>query len=121
MLAGLMTLIRTTIYVLTFAALAVLGTLACCYFFPDAPRAWIAKDPLYEVRHALRDPTTLLFFAGIGGVFGLCLSVVHWWVSQKLIRRYRSRAGCCLTCGYDLRGGHIACPECGSAIVAAVS
>ena len=44
-----------------------------------------------------------------------------WLVLLMLIvagrRRLRSRQGCCVTCGYDLRGTpHGQCPECGTAL-----
>jgi hypothetical protein len=57
-----LTLIRWIIFIATFAALAVAFTLASCYFFPEVPKAWIAKDPWYEVRHAWQDRSTMLAF-----------------------------------------------------------
>ncbi len=44
-----------------------------------------------------------------------------WFVLLMLIvagrRALRSRQGCCVTCGYDLRGTpHGQCPECGTAL-----
>ncbi|MEX1017947.1 MAG: hypothetical protein WDZ31_14495 [Phycisphaeraceae bacterium] len=41
-------------------------------------------------------------------------AVIGW---RRLHRRLRFNAGCCTTCGYDLRGNQraAACPECGSA------
>jgi hypothetical protein len=114
-LADLMNLVRAIIFIVAFAALALFVTLASCYFFPEGPRAMIAADPWYEVRHALRDRTTMLAFAGIGGIIGLIFFTTYWSVSRKLLRRHRLRSGLCVTCGYDLRGGHSRCPECGVA------
>jgi hypothetical protein len=42
------------------------------------------------------------------------------------IRRWRDAArrlkqGRCINCGYDLRGGHSVCPECGATVGAATS
>jgi hypothetical protein len=65
-----MTPILCIIFIATFAALAVLLTLASCYF-PEVPKAWIAKNPWYEVCHALRDRSTMLAFAAFGGLLGL--------------------------------------------------
>jgi hypothetical protein len=41
---------------------------------------------------------------------------VAWCVARQfsfLRRRRRSRDGCCVECGYDLRGSSACCPECG--------
>lgn len=35
-------------------------------------------------------------------------------------RRTRLRTGHCVRCGYDLRGGHSRCPECGQAVAMSV-
>lgn len=40
-----------------------------------------------------------------------------WWRSRserrERIAQERAAAGLCTVCGYDLRGGHDRCPECG--------
>jgi hypothetical protein len=38
------------------------------------------------------------------------------WVTLKLRRWFRSKPGCCIHCGYDLRASKDRCPECGAAI-----
>jgi hypothetical protein len=111
-----MTLIHCIIFIATFTALAVVLTLASCYFFPEVPKAWIANDPWYEVRHAWQDRSTMLAFAAFGGLLGLLVFAAHCWLSQKLPRTRRPRRGFCAACGYDLRTGHTTCPECGSVV-----
>jgi hypothetical protein len=44
-------------------------------------------------------------------VWLLLLAAPYW-----LLRRPRPRQGACAQCGYDLRGGHDRCPECGAAV-----
>ncbi len=41
---------------------------------------------------------------------------IAWGVARRVNavrRRRRSRDGCCVECGYDLRGSSACCPECG--------
>lgn len=35
------------------------------------------------------------------------------WFRRKRMVSHRLKVGLCVKCGYDLRGGHAACPECG--------
>jgi hypothetical protein len=37
----------------------------------------------------------------------------HYREHTRRVRADRFRRGLCLDCGYDLRGGHERCPECG--------
>lgn len=48
----------------------------------------------------------------------LLLALPPGWRAYVLVRaRRRKTRGMCPTCGYDLRGGHEKCPECGSPIL----
>ena len=54
---------------------------------------------------------------GGGGLGTAALGLAVGW--QRLFpARRRRRLGLCPACGYDLRGGHIACPECGRPVPA---
>ena len=44
-----------------------------------------------------------------------------WWLYTHRRRLHRVRNGLCLRCGYDLRESKDKCPECGTAVVVAVS
>ena len=52
---------------------------------------------------------------------GLCINTLLWagilwalFLGPPFLRRVvRRRKGCCLRCGYDLRGSGGVCPECG--------
>ena len=58
---------------------------------------------------------------GLAPIFIGVFAVLSWFVNQhlrckdrELLQRYS--AGCCLNCGYDLRGTPKGvCPECGKA------
>jgi len=54
----------------------------------------------------------------LAGWFGLMAwSLVRWRVEARdFDRRERRSKGLCTECGYDLRGGHVRCPECGHPI-----
>jgi hypothetical protein len=47
----------------------------------------------------------------------LIFGSLSWWGVRHLRRvRLRQMAGCCLSCGYDLRASPLRCPECGKLI-----
>ncbi len=45
---------------------------------------------------------------------GLFLWPVAMWGRYRIVVMRRRKRGCCLACGYDLRGGSNTCPECGT-------
>ena len=49
------------------------------------------------------------------GVTGLVSALGIREVIRIRHLRRRAAAGCCLVCGYDMRGGQEVCPECGTA------
>ena len=53
--------------------------------------------------------TAFLCVIGTGGIGTLYLA------ERDEIRKLRRKSGCCVKCGYDLRGTPDRCPECGSA------
>lgn len=46
--------------------------------------------------------------------FGACLFLPAISLGKWARRRRRGRLGCCVRCGYDLRGASARCPECGN-------
>jgi hypothetical protein len=63
---------------------------------------------------------------GLAFVGAMTYFVVRNWKAGsrdavEVEREERSEAGQCVNCGYDLRGGHEACPECGAPVAKPVS
>ncbi len=83
----------------------------------------LAVDPSAMSRPISDTTVRMLPLALIWGGFlaDTALYSLIWFVLLTLVvagrRRLRSRRGCCVTCGYDLRGTpHGKCPECGYTI-----
>lgn len=55
--------------------------------------------------------TGILFFSV--SLLVLLFELLRKWPHERMLRR--KKAGLCLNCGYDLRGGVERCPECGVA------
>jgi hypothetical protein len=77
--------------------------------YPSRPRYW-------EIQYHHRPPGALR----IGVPFWLPLSFAVvpplWWLLRQMQKRFRTHAGLCRACGYDLRASKDRCPECGSPI-----
>lgn len=61
----------------------------------------------WELRMRYR---SLLVAFGVASLLGFSL-IVRPYLDKK---RHRQQQGLCINCGYDLRGGHVCCPECGA-------
>ena len=60
-----------------------------------------------------------MMIALVGYSFTIMLAAIYGAILWTVTKRYRkARPGCCIECGYDLRGsvGAKLCPECGAAI-----
>jgi hypothetical protein len=53
-------------------------------------------------------------------VIGLTMILPAILLVRSIRTRRRNRSGLCLTCGYDLRSSPALCPECGTAVPAAL-
>jgi hypothetical protein len=49
-------------------------------------------------------------------IVALLLIYPAMWFRRKRTIARRFKEGLCVKCGYDLRGGHTACPECGAQV-----
>jgi len=79
---------------------------------------WLVQIPFFAtllVLVFLRLPREI-FFPVMCVLIVLPAGIIRWMSRRDSIREERFRRGLCLTCGYDLRGGHERCPECGRAV-----
>jgi hypothetical protein len=69
---------------------------------------------------------------GLGGIYSFCIPEIYLAILsamsamplavseiRKSRRRRREAMGCCVRCGYDLRGSSSHCPECGTVAASA--
>ncbi len=75
-------------------------------------QTWTSQHA-YTSRHAGISYAWLLFASAALPVWTLVNSL-----TRRSIARRRIRRGLCGSCGYDLRGGHQRCPECGHDLAA---
>jgi hypothetical protein len=97
------------------------------YFVKNAWGAWVSPDEVgwsklgFDLRavqfsnHAAPEPRSAEVYVPFWAVLFTALLppgilMVAW--GRRSLRAY---AGRCQQCGYNLRGGHIRCPECGAA------
>lgn len=64
------------------------------------------------------DVKYILVALPLWALFVLLAVLPACWAATRIRRRSRSVAGCCPTCGYDLRASQDRCPECGTPIAA---
>jgi hypothetical protein len=78
------------------------------YRSPGSGGVWLSTSQQY------RTPSTRLLISliTIGAVYPILFGATAAVVALR--RRSRSRRGCCLSCGYDLRATTGRCPECGT-------
>jgi hypothetical protein len=72
--------------------------------------------PSLSPRHlALFVVTWVLFGIGLATWIFLTFPTARYLIGTpaRRLRQRRRAAGLCAACGYDLRGGHDRCPECG--------
>jgi hypothetical protein len=78
-------------------------------------------DGLMQGRKGLEDFIDLTGGLVCSWVVGVALAAGAWHVSTRRARAWRARPRVrrwvCGVCGYDLRGGHDTCPECGNRAV----
>lgn len=82
-------------------------------FFPDDGNFWIpsfvhSRKPVPVGKIELISISFPLWMMLITFWAVAVLSIMRWWKTKNRVTR-----GCCFACGYDLRGGHDVCPECG--------
>jgi hypothetical protein len=75
-------------------------------FLSGAVILWMSPTP---PRFRLFCIAICLFYAALTG-FGALHALRRWSLFE------RQKTGCCLRCGYDLRGIPLRCPECGTPI-----
>jgi len=86
-----------------------IGALAAIVFYFLIPTFYSSKFYLSGAKKWFC--TMVLFFTVSLSVF--LSELLRGWPHERMVRR--RKAGLCLNCGYDLRGGSNRCPECGVA------